>query len=85
MKRSTADGDVKEVRCLFVENARIGEGSHKQDGTTEGEGPDKVTKHDSRRLDANLDVIPAILAGVDGVYRLRQLLPSGHKEEEDQP
>ena len=48
MKRSTADGDVKEVGCLFVEDARIGEGSYKQDGTAEGEGPDKVTKHDSR-------------------------------------
>ena len=67
MKGSTADGDVKEVGCLFVEDARIGERSHKQDSTAEGEGPDKVTKHDSRRLDANLDVIPAILARVDGV------------------
>jgi hypothetical protein len=67
VKGSTADGDVKEIGCLFVEDARIGEGSHKQDGTAEGEGPDKVAKHDSRRLDANLDVIPAILARVDGV------------------
>ena len=67
MKGSTANGDVKEVGCLLVEDACIGEGSHKQNGTAESEGPDKVAKHDSGRLYANLDVIIAILARVDGV------------------
>lgn len=67
MKGGTADSEVEEVWGLVVEDTRISEGCHKQDSTAEGEGADEVAEHDSRRLDANLDVISAILASVDGV------------------
>lgn len=67
MKGGATNGDVEEVRGLLVEDARIGEGGDEQDGAAEGEGADEVTEHNSRRLDANLHVVLAILAGVDGV------------------
>ena len=67
MKGGTANGDVEEVVGLLVEDAGIGEGGHKQDGTAEGEGANKVTEHDSGRLDTNYDIILAILARVDSV------------------
>ena len=69
MKRRTADSDVEEVVSLFVQDPSIGKGGHKQDGTAKREGADKVAEHDSGRLDANLDIVPAVLARVDSVYR----------------
>ena len=67
MKGGTANGEVEEVWGLIVEDTRIGEGGHEQHSTAEGEGADKVSEHDSCRLDANLDIISAILARIDGV------------------
>jgi hypothetical protein len=67
VKRGTADSDVEEVRRLVVEDARIGNGSDEQDCTTVCEGTDKTAEQDCRRLDANLNVILAILACINSV------------------
>ena len=69
MKGGATNGDVEVVWGLLIDDACVGEGRHKQNRTAEAEGADIVAKHDSGRLDANLDIVPAILTSVDRVFR----------------
>jgi hypothetical protein len=64
----TANGEDEEVWGLLIDDTCVVEGGHKQNRTAEGEGADKVAKHDSRRFDADFDIIPAILASIDRVF-----------------
>jgi hypothetical protein len=74
VKAGTANGEVEVVWGMFVDDACVREGGHKQNGTAEAEGADEVSEHDSRRFDANLDIIPAILASVDRVFAVSAAL-----------
>ena len=79
MKGSATNAEVEVVWGVLVDDACVGKGGHEQNRTAKGEGADKVAKHDGRRFDADLDIIPAILASVDRVCAVSARLFRPHE------
>ena len=69
VKGRAADRNNEENRSLVVDNTAVCQPGNEQTCAGEGDIKDVITEHYSHGLHADLDVIFAVLDGVDGIWQ----------------